>query len=402
MAAGADDLSALVECLISAPPTDPQAAALALTPLFQRKDYPPEVVFPRLFAALQHLSVAAPILDLSNYMTRCGMLAQHPASHRRGELATLLGSLVQQLMRVEENPDATGEPPEQLGQKVEECVALVVSLCDALALMGATEAIGKLYQALELRHRRIRTEAAAALVKLGDQAGVEQLAALAVEPVARLRVLAHAEELGVSEHIAPQYLTEESRAEAEVALELAQPTRFGLPPSSLSLVESRTQFWPGYEDPVTCYLFRYEYAFRDARYSNIAIAGPLVHTFTADLNDLSPDDIYAAFAGWHVDDDSVYEIPLDAPTIHQLAEVERYVRRLREEGCEDIRSLMLGYFFGDRALIARAVRAGTPGIAIVDAQGMEWHPIRTQRYPLGAHEAFCIYKGRRLLRSFNG
>jgi hypothetical protein len=314
----------------------------------------------------------------------------------------LLGSLVQQLARIEENPGAAGESPAELSRKVDECVALAVSLCDCLALVGEKSAVGKLYQAMELNHRRIRTEASAALAKLGESAGVDQLVKLAAEPVARLRVLAHAEELGVTDQIDDQFRSEGSRAEAALALELAQPTHFGFPPSSIELVDSRTQFWPGFDEPVGCFLFRYEYRFEEAVYSNIGIAGPLNHTFAADLSDYPPDDIYAAYAGWHVDDESVFEIPLDAPTLEQRAEAERLERRLRDAHYDNIRSLMLGYFFGDRALIARASYEGASGIAVVDQATIDWIPMRSEQHPLGAHEAFCIYKGRRLLRSFNG
>ncbi len=396
------DLHVFVECAIAGPPNDSHAAALAFTPLFQSRDYDPTALFPKLFAALQHLSIAAPVLDLSNYLFRSGMVDQHPAAERGVELAGLLGRLVQQLAIIEENPGAAGESPQEVSKKVDECVALAVALCDGLALIGETTAIGKLYQALELRHRRIRTEATAALAKLGESAGVDELVKLAAEPVARLRVVAHAEELGVAEKIAEEYRTEEARAEAQVALELSQPAFFGVPPSSLTLVDSRTQFWPGFDEPIACYLFRYEYRFEDSLYSNVAIAGPLVHTFSADLSDLPPDDIYAAYAGWHVDDESVFEIPLDAPTLSQRAEAERFERRLRDDHYDAIQSLLLGYFFGDRALVARASSDGVVGIAVVDQAGIDWLPIRTRQHPLGAQEAFCIYKGRRLLRSFNG
>ncbi len=401
-AAEEDDLNALVDCVIAGPPDNSQAAALALTPLFQSRSYDPTPLFPRLFAALQHLSIAAPILDLTNYMARSGMVGQHPASERGDELTALLGSLIQQLARIEENPAAAGASPDELSKKVDECVALVVALCDGLALIGNPSAIGKLFQALDLRHRRIRTAAAAALARLGETAGVDELVQLAAEPVARLRVLAHAEELDIVDKIDESYRTEEARAESQVALELAQPAFFGVPPSALTLVDTRTQFWPGYDEPVPCFLFRYEYRFEDTLYSNVAIAGPLVHAFTADLSDLPPDDIYAAYAGWHVDDESVFDIPLDAPTLAQRAEAERFERRLRDEHYEEIHSLLLGYFFGDRALVARASREGVVGIAVADQSEVEWFPMRTRLYPLGAHEAFCIYKGRRLLRSFNG
>ncbi len=400
--AGDDDLRALTECVVGQAPDDSQAAALALTPLFQRRDYDPAALFPRLFAALQHLSIAAPVLDLSNYMTRVGMVAQHPAAGRGAELASLLGSLVQQLARVAESPGSFAESPAALARKVDECVALVVALSDALALIGSREAIGKLYQALELEHRRIRTEVAAALARLGESRGIDELVRLAAEPVARLRVIASAEELGIVDKIDPQYLTEQARAEARVALELTQPAFFGLPPVALELVDSQTLFWPGFEEPVDCFLFRYEYRFEGGQYSNIAIAGPLVHAFAADLSDLPPSDIYAAYAGWHVEDESVFEVPLDAPSVTQRAEAERFERRLRDDDYEAVKSVMLAYFFGDRVLVARARRQAMAGIAVVDQQGIEWYPLRTKLYQIGPHEALCIYKGRRLLRSFNG
>jgi hypothetical protein len=395
------DLEALVELAVERPPDDPQAAALSLTPLFQSRDYDPTPLFPRLFAAIQHLSIAAPVLDLANYLYRSAMVAEHPVAGRGEQLAGLLGRLVQQLGYIEENPAATDDSPLELSRKVDECVSLVVALCDALALIGAVPATGKLYQAMELRHRRIRTEAAAALAKLGESAGVDELAKLAAEPVARLRVLSHAEELGVLQQIDEQYRTEQASAEATVALELAQPAYFGVPPSSLELIDSRTLFWPSYDEPVPCYLFRFEYRFEEAVYSNVAIAGPLVHAFAADLSDLPPDDIYAAYAGWQVEDDSVFEISLDAPTVEQRAEAERLERRLRDHDYESIQSLALGYFFGERSLIARASCEGVEGMVVVDQNGIDWFPIRTRRHPLGAHEAFSIYKGRRLLRSFN-
>ncbi len=396
------DLAALTECIIAAPPDDPQAAALALTPLFQSRDYDPTPLFPHLFASLQHLSIAAPVLDLSNYLVRSGMLHQHPAATRSGDLAQLLGSLVQQLGRIEENPGATSKSPEQLGTKVDECVSLVVALCDAMALIGSRSVVGKLYDAMELGHRRIQTEAAAALAKLGESAGVDQLVQLAAEPVARLRVIAHAEELNIVDKIDEALRTDEARAEAQIALELSQPTFFGVPPSKLERIDSRTQFWPGYDAPVLCFLFRYEYQFQDALYSNIAIAGPLVHALAADLSDFPPGDIYAAYAGWDLDDENVFEIPLDAPTMAQRAEAERLERRLHDAQYDAIQSLVLGFFFGERVLVARARREERTGIVVVDQSAIDWFPLRTLRNPIDAHTAFCIYQGRRLLRSFNG
>jgi hypothetical protein len=399
-AASAEDLRLFVELVVASPPPDGQVAAVAMAPLFQRTNYDPAALFPRLLEALQHLSLAAPVLDLSNYLVRTRRVNRHPSEGRLEELVALLGNIVQRLSELEA-PGNAGESREVIRHQVDEGVAIVVALCDALALIGDPQAIGKLYQAMELAHRRIRVEAAAALAKLGESAGARALVALAAEPVVRLRVLNSAQELGLSDQVDPQYTTDTARAEAMVALELAQPTFFGVPPAELTLVDARTQFWPGYAEPIRCYLFRYAYRFAAGEYSNVAIAGPLVHAFAADLSDLPPDDIYAAYAGWHVEDESIYEVRVDALAAAHRTEQDRFERRLRDAGYAGVQSATLGHFFGDRILVAHAVRCDVPGIAVIDLRGIEWHPSRTRRHALGPSEAFCIYKGRRLLGAFN-
>src|SRR5439155_25590943 len=127
--------------------------------------------------------------------------------------------------------------------------------------------------------------------------GVNELVALAAEPVARLRVLAYADEVGIRDKIEPQFATPEARAEAELCVWLAEPTQYGVPPTSCELVDRRRLHWPGFDDPVECFLFRFQYALTiegegERSFSNIGIAGPVAHAFIADLGDLSPDDIY--------------------------------------------------------------------------------------------------------------
>jgi hypothetical protein len=82
-------------------------------------------------------------------------------------------------------------------------------------------------------------------------------------------------------------------------------------------------------------------------------------------------------------------------------DVARFERRLRDEGYDAVQPQTLGFFFGDRVLVATALREGAPGIAIVDNVRSSWWPRGVSRRPLGPDEAYCIYKGRRLLRSFN-
>ena len=73
----------------------------------------------------------------------------------------LLGELTQRLKKLEESPEAVGDA--KRNTMAAESIALVISLCDALALIGDRSIVGKLFQTLELSHRRIRTEAAMAL-----------------------------------------------------------------------------------------------------------------------------------------------------------------------------------------------------------------------------------------------
>lgn len=394
-------LRQLVKRLATNPPVHPNDVALAFRPLFQRLDYDVAAVFPELFGGLSHPSVAAAILDLANHLTRKDRVAHHPAADRTEQLITLLGGLADRLGRLEEQPFESGQSAAELSAQVSESVSLSVALCDALALIGDQAAIGKLYRALELEHRRLRAEAAAALAKLGEEAGLAALLALAAEPVARLRVLAYAEELGALDKVDPKFSTPAARAEAELAVWLAEPTQFGLPPKECELVDSRTQYWPGFDEPVECFLFRYSYELGDTRFGNIGIAGPVSHAFIADLADLPPDDIYAAYAGWQAEHEEIRETEVDLIPSHQRSEVARLERRLRDAGYQELASLTLGSFFGDKVLVAKANWEGAEGLAVVDAKDILWKPIGPSRRPLGPAEVYCIYKGRRLLRTFN-
>jgi hypothetical protein len=263
-----------------------------------------------------------------------------------------------------------------------------------------------LHQAMALEHRRLRTEAAAALARLGDEEGAAELVKLAAEPVARLRVLAYARELDLIERIDPEFQLPQARAEAELAVWLAEPTQFGVPPAAIELFDQRRQFWPGFTEPVDCFLFRFTYVVTVAgegerSFSNIGIAGPLAHAFLADLADLPPDDIYAAFAGWQAEHEEIREYDVPRLSQSEQLEVERLVRRLHDAGYTHIEPERMGYFFGEKALVAGAVLGDVAGVAVADFQEIAFFPRRHSRRPLAAAECYSIYKGRKLLGSFN-
>jgi hypothetical protein len=406
-ARGTDDqLASYVELLLSDPPRDDHDVVQALAPLFRRGRLSAAgQLFPALLDALCHPQLAAPVLDLANFMMRSGAASTHPAADRSPQLIELLGQVGQSLARLEERPDEQLSPTD-LSRLVASTVALAVSLCDALALIGDPKAIGKLRQALAIGHRRLRTEAAAALAHLGDETGISELVRLAEEPVARLRVLAYADELGIRQRIDPQFQTPAAEAEAELAVYLAEPTQFGIPPAEIELFDQRTQYWPGYAEPVECFLFRYTYAVTvegigERSLSNIGIAGPTTHALLADLADLPPADIYAAYAGWQAEHEEIKEYDVSRLSKSEKLEAERLARRLHDAGHQAIEPQLMGYFFGNRALVAQTELQGIPGIAIADSVDIGFFPMRNARRPLGARECYSIYKGRQLLATFN-
>ncbi len=394
-------LKTFVELIVNEPPEQDTAVVQVFTPLFHKDLFDENAVFPRLLDGLSHVQLAAPVLDLANYLTREGFVEKHPAADQVELLATLLGDAAQRLAHYEENADLLTETAEQMSEKVDAGVTLAVSLCDALAQIGDTSVVGKLFQALQPKHRRLRTEAAAALARLGEEDGKAELLKLAEEPVARLRVLAYADELALADDIPDEYSTDEARAEAELALHLAQPTQLGFPPTQCELFDRREQYWPSYDDPVDCFLFRFSYDLGPRRYSNIGIAGPLTHSFTADLGDLPPNDIYAVFAGWQAEHEDIYQVEVDRLNETGIRECDRLQRRMSEEGYDDIRPVMLGYFFEDRVLVADALREGQNGLAVADQDDVFWYSTEKGVRPLGPEEVYCIYKGRKFLSTFN-
>jgi len=61
----------------------------------------------------------------------------------------------------------------------------------------------------------------------------------------------------------------------------------------------------------------------------------------------------------------------------------------------------MGYFLGEKALTATAERKGVAGIVVADFKDVVFFPQRNVRRPIGAAEAYSIYKGRKLLKAFN-
>ena len=312
---------------------------MALVPMFQREDYDPATLFPRLLDGIEHPGVAAPILDLANWLMERQIAPRHPAADRAEELVRLLGGLVERLGRLEERPAAVGDAPAKRQWQFAQSIDLVVSLCRVLVLIGDESAVGVLDRVLKLGHRRLRCEATSAMARLHQQEGAEALLALAAEPVVRLCVLAYARELDQVDH---RFTSPAAKAEGELVGWLAQPGQIGISPSECELIDSRTQHWPGWERPVACYLFRYRYQLPTGMREAVGIAGPLVHSFSFHPADLAIEDLYAVYVGWQAEHEEFHEVNCGQLTGPQQTLAETLAQRLSWTGYDRIEPGQLG------------------------------------------------------------
>ncbi len=403
---GGDALATFAELVAECPPSSVEDALVAFAPLLRpRPNLAVEALFPRLLDALPHVSVAAIILDIANHFARAGRLRPHPASDRVARLAELFGSVTVGLEKLATVPPTDANAWEAQRRTAEEGFALLISLADALALVGDQSVCAKLRSALDLPHRRLRTEVAAALAKLGQADGVAVLAAMTAEPVVRARAMYYLEEMGLSDEIPSEFRTPAARAEGELAQWLAAPLQFGVAPQEIELLDHRTQFWPGYDEPVECFLLRYAYATPQGEIRGVGIVGPLVHATPCDIDDVSPENVYALFAGYHAEheqiDEKLYaELPGPEQGMVDTLCRDTLCREIDAEFA-DVSPVKVGRFFGERHIVATARRNGQPGTVVLDANVTHWYRAGDTRRPLGVVEAYQMHKGRKLLATFN-
>lgn len=389
------------ELMASDPPRGERESVESLVPLWRVAEGPFSALFPRILDAVSHPSVAAIVLDLSNFLFRSGRIAFHPGVERVDAWTQLLGQVVERLETFEEQSRRAGVRDLDLARQVIDAIALAVSLTDTLSLLEHREAMGKWYRLLALEHRRLRVEAAAALAKFEEPVGLEALQQLVVEPSVRLRVLQYTDELGLTEKLPAEYRLPKSIAEAQMIVRLSEPDLFGVPPLECELIDQRTWVWPGEEEPQECFLFRYRYRAEPEDWTNIGIAGPVCHALFADLTDLPTTLIYAAYAGISVEHPDLRRVSLDQLSGAQMAQVQRSAGRLADAGFQDLEPLFVGLIFEEWVLVMNAWRSSQPGTVVVDRQGRwQWFPQQLPR-AIDGETAYAIYLGCELLRQFN-
>ena len=134
-------------------------------------------------------------------------------------------------------------------------------------------------------------------------------------------------------------------------------------------------------------------------WSNIGIAGPATHATSASLDRLSHDDIYALFAGWQTTHDDVFELELTDLTDRQREAIARRQSSFKDEGFADVEAAFVGRFFGDEFAIATATKQQCWGHLIWGDRETFW--FADPRKQLSSDLAYCIFKGQKLLASFN-
>ncbi|WP_168566719.1 HEAT repeat domain-containing protein [Crateriforma spongiae] len=394
-------LGVLVNQLRQRPPQTWMQAGQILGPLMQRDGWNVDAVYPDLLDCLSSPAMAAPVLDLANFLCRKGRVDRHPAADQLTVLNHLLGEVSGRLSRFEEDPRSFGDDVETVQNRLSESVALAVSLCDAVGLIGDESSIGKLNQAIELKHRRVQCEAAGALARMDDDLGKKRLLQLTDEPAARLRAIQYADELGFGDDVDPDQRTETASAESEMALWLTQPQQMGVPPTGVEVIESRRMMWPSFDDPIDVHLVRFEYNFGDRQYSNIGIVGPVTFAMAADVADLPVDDIFAIYAGWHAEHDEIFTVAADQLNEAQKRLMAAYRDHLDRAGYEDATPELLGLFLDETAGIFRAIRDETECRVVTDGLETIDQPIAGRQRPLQSGDVFNLYKGRKMLRTFN-
>ncbi len=392
------------DLITSQPPEHRLGLSVAFSLLIQPAYSPPDWLVDALMQkGTAHLQLAPSIFDTFNYWYREGQLPTHPAAERVQPMLSLLAQLVGQLGKIEEGNMPADATPVSINLMITDSVSLVVSLCHMFGLMEDQQAVPKLHQALALKHRRIQTEAAAALAKLGDETGKDALLQLAEQPVARLRVLNYAEELGILNEVSLEWQGEIATAESHLAIWLADPANVGFAPADIQLLDSREMVWPSYDDPVNCYLFEYKYGLTENAPGNVGICGPLVHAMPADLRGIEVDDMYAAFAGWQTVHQEIFQTTLDQAKQAAAGPIGDLEQRLPTDWDAEKQSIFAGSFFGEWMLVVSGENADQQqGTLILDASDEIWIPAGNENAPVDAEAAWCIVKGRKLLQHFNG
>ena len=345
-----EDFDWLIETICQNPPTDGNALSLAFAPLFSNDNWDCEQLFARLFLDLNESAAINMAVDVSNHLFRNGR-KPHPLTDYRVSLVELLNSIVDRLEVLQSNLIDDANVAKSNAITIDESIAFVVSICDALRHIGDRQTITPLTRAMRLEHRRIQCEAAVALAAMQEEAGVHKLLELVEQPLVRRRVNLYAEELGLADRIDERYRGRNAVAEAGLVEWLARRENFGIPPTKCELIGSRELDWPGFENPVQCMLFAFEYRAGQQSFRSIAIGEPCTFAFKADLTQVSIDDCYQIYAGFDLEHEEIFALDLASATTMYRNDIEHLQRNFPM----DVQPEWVGsgLFMGEKVLLGQ-------------------------------------------------
>jgi hypothetical protein len=84
-----------------------------------------------------------------------------------------------------------------------------------------------------------------------------------------------------------------------------------------------------------------------------------------------------------------------------MVNVIRFQEILEKSGYQKIEPHTWGSFLGDPVLVAVATLDATPGVVVADSEDIFWQPRSAGPRPLTAEDVYNLYKGRKLMQTFN-
>ncbi|MGL6193819.1 MAG: hypothetical protein ACRC2T_03245, partial [Thermoguttaceae bacterium] len=189
----------------------------------------------------------------------------------------------------------------QLLQKADEYGQEIIDFSiDAVVaiLFLRSESREKLFPiALSHPNGHTRVEAAWVGVKIGDKRGETLLIEMAANYRYASRALHYMSELGIEDKIPDSSKTPEFQALAEMAQWLEHPSEMAKSPTELTIIDSRTLFWPPKKKELNLFIVRYLYEGENVDGTDeigVGLVGSMTFClFDKSMNDKTPEEIYA-------------------------------------------------------------------------------------------------------------
>ncbi|MCG8651826.1 MAG: HEAT repeat domain-containing protein, partial [Pirellulales bacterium] len=108
------------------------------------------------------------------------------------------------------------------------------------------------------------------------------------------------------------------------------------------------------------------------------------------------------YAGWHAEHPDIFSVPMEQFNDAQIRVMDRLKKHLEYLGYQSVQPALLGFFLEEQAGVFSAVRDATSCLVITDELETFDQPVAGRMRPLSANDLFNLYKGRKMLRTFNG